>query len=178
MTWPALRVRNFFQFCWVTPDLEASIEHWVRSAGAGPFFLFESTSFTESHYRGTPADLAPNRAAIGQLGDIQIELVSPTTDERSIWTDVVPPGRSGFHHAAIYCTDQQYEAERAAWIAAGAEVAFEGLMKGARTCYIDAVETLGFMIQLVTANPVADYVFGRIREAARNWRGENPIRTL
>ena len=167
---------NYMQLCWVVPDLEAAIAHWVRAARAGPFFLFEDVHFTDSHYRGSPADIAPHRAAIGQYGDMQIELISPIGDAPGIWRDVVPAGRSGFHHTALYCTD--YDAEKAAYAAAGCEIAFEGLMMGARTGYIDTVSTLGFMTELITANPIAEQVFGAFRAAAQGWDGSDPIRTL
>jgi hypothetical protein len=51
-------------------------------------------------------------------------------------------------------------------------------MMGARTCYIDTAPTLGFMTELITANPVAEQVFGAIRQAAEGWDGRTPIRTL
>jgi hypothetical protein len=176
MMLPTQRNKNFMQLCWVVPDLEAAIDHWVTFAGAGPFFIFEELHFENSLYRGAPMDIAPCRAAIGQFGDVQIELVVQTGDGTGLWGDVVPKGQLGFHHAGLYCTD--YAAERAAYTASGNEVAFEGLMMGAKTCYIDTVKTLGFMVELITANPVAAHVFEQFRSAAQGWDGRNPIRTL
>jgi hypothetical protein len=173
---PALRNKEYMQLCWVVPDLEAAIDRWVKKTGAGPFFVFEDVHFTESNYRGTPMDVAPHRAAIGQHGDLQIELVSPQGDHPGIWRDVVPAGKLGFHHVGLYCPD--YDAERTAYLDQGAQMAFEGLMMGAKTCYIDTIATLGFLTELITANPVADHVFGEFRKAADNWDGSNPIRTL
>ena len=49
---------------------------------------------------------------------------------------------------------------------------------GAKTCYIDTVGTLGFMTELITANPIAEQVFGAFRAAAQGWDGSDPIRTL
>jgi methylmalonyl-CoA/ethylmalonyl-CoA epimerase len=72
MNSPALRNKQYMQFAWVVPDLEAAIDRWVKSTGAGPFFLFEDVHFTDSNYRGIPMDVAPHRAAIGQHGDMQI----------------------------------------------------------------------------------------------------------
>jgi hypothetical protein len=172
---PALRNKNYMQLAWVVPSLEEAIADWVRTAGAGPFFVFEELHFTESDYRGTPADIQPCRAAIGQHGDMQIELIQPLSDEPGIWSDVVPFGRRGFHHTGLYCTD--YEGEREAALKGGV-MAFEGLMLGARTCYIDTTATLGFMTELVTANPVAEMVFGQVRAASEGWDGSDPIRTL
>jgi Glyoxalase/Bleomycin resistance protein/Dioxygenase superfamily len=173
---PALRNKNYMQMCWVVPDLDAAIAHWLRSTGAGPFFLFENVHFDRSNYRGTPMDIAPHRAAIGQHGDMQIELIAPVGDSPGIWRDVVPSGKAGFHHVGLYCT--AYEAERAEYLGTGAEIAFEGLMMGAKTCYIDTTKTLGFMTELITANPVAEMVFGKFRMAAEGWDGKDPIRRI
>lgn len=173
---PHRRNRDYMQLCWVVPDLEEAISNWVRTSGAGPFFLFEDVHFTDSHYRGQPADIPPHRAAIGQFGEMQIELICPTGDDPGIWTDVVPAGGFGLHHSALLCTD--YEDQQAAYVEAGAQVAFEGLMMGAKTCYLDTVKALGFMTELITANPVAEMVFGEFRKAAQGWDGSDPIRRL
>lgn len=173
---PALRNKNYMQMCWIVPDLETSIDHWVRSTGAGPFFVFEGLHFDDGVYRGRPSDIQQCRAAIGQFGDMQIELVVPANDGPGVWTDVVPKGGLGFHHVGLYCTD--YDAERAAYMVDRSEMAFEGLMMGARTCYIDTIGTLGFMTELIAANPVAEHVFAQFRQAAEGWDGRDPVRTM
>lgn len=169
---PLARNKHSMPYSWVVPDLEASIAHWLKASGAGPFFVFEDVHFTDSNYRGKPLD----GAAIGQFGQMQIEPVCPLGDHEGIWRDVVAAGKLGFHHAGLYC--EGYQADYDAYRAAGAEVAFEGLMMGARTCYLDTVGTLGFMTELITANPVAEMVFGQIRDASEGWDGSEPIRTL
>lgn len=173
---PGERNRQYMQLCWVVPDLDAAIDHWVKTGGAGPFFVFGEVHFTDSNYRGQAMDVAPHRAAIGQFGDMQIELIQPLGDDPGIWRDVVPFGKAGFHHAGLYCTD--YDAERAAYLATGAAMAFEGKMMGASTCYIDTSPQLGFMTELITANPVAEQVFGAIRTAAQGWDGSDPVRAF
>lgn len=173
---PSLRNRHYMQLCWVVPDLERAIRHWVRATGAGPFFVFEGVHFDEGNYRGTPGDVEPCRASIGQFGDTQIELVQPTTAGPGLWSELARMDAAALHHTGLYCAD--YEAERAAYTADGAEIAYEGLMMGARTCYIDTVATLGFMTELITANPVADQVFGAIRAASQDWDGLDPIRSM
>jgi len=173
---PALRNRDYMQLCWVVTDLDAAIDHWVKTTGAGPFFVFGEVHFAESNYRGAPMDIAPMRAAMGQFGATQIELVQPTGNDPGIWRDLVPFGKSGFHHTGLYCED--YDAQRAAYLDAGSEMAFEGLMMGAKTCYIDTSPTVGFMTELVTVNPVAEQVFGAIRSASEGWDGKDPVRSL
>ena len=88
----------------------------------------------------------------------------------------MPAGKSGFHHAALYCAD--YDANLAAYTGAGAEVALSILMMGSRTCWIDTTATLGFMVELIEANPVADSIFEQFRSAAESWDGSDPLRTL
>lgn len=173
---PGAREKRYMQMCWVVPDLDTAIAGWLKTTGAGPFFVFEDVHFENSNYRGAPADIAPHRAAIGQHGDMQIELICPTGSGPGIWSDVVSPGGFGFHHTGLYCED--YDVERAAYLEAGHVVAFEGLMMGAKTCYIDTLPTLGFMTELITANPVAAEVFATFRKAAENWDGSDPVRTL
>ncbi len=66
----------------------------------------------------------------------------------------------------------------ASYLESGAEMAFEGLMMGAKTCYIDTTPQLGFMTEIITANPVAEQVFGTIRQASEGWDGSEPMRRL
>lgn len=168
--------QRFMQMCWVVPDLQAATEHWLKTTGVGPFFKFDSVSFDEACYRGQPTECPDVSAVMAHAGDIQIELVCQNDDRASIWRDVVAAGQTGLHHMALYCDD--YDANLAAYTNSGLKVAFSGLMMGSRVCWIDACNTLGFMVELLEANPVADSVFGSFKEAAQNWDGSDPIRTL
>jgi hypothetical protein len=170
------RETGFMQMCWVVPDLDRAIADWAGTAGIGPFFVFDQVLFDDPVYRGQPATSPDIRAAMAQAGDLQIELVELRHSGPSVWTDVVGPGGSGLHHAALVCED--YDAEVAAYLAAGVEVAFSGLMMGAPVCWVDTTRRLGFMIELITANPVAAGVFAMFREAAETWDGKDPVRRL
>jgi hypothetical protein len=177
MSRPVFPDQRFMQMCWVVPDVRAAAKAWSASAGVGPFFLFEHVAFENARYRGQPVVELPDiTAAMAQAGEVQIELVSQNDDRRSVFRDVVPAGQTGFHHTALYCTD--YDANLSAYTKAGAQVAFSGLMMGARTCWLDTTATLGFMVELIEASPVADAIFARFRAAAESWDGTDPIRTL
>lgn len=168
--------KDFMQICWVVPDIKAAINNWLNVSGVGPFFWFDKVAFEEPVYRGQQTECADITAAMAQAGEVQIELVSQNDDRASIWRDVAPRGRSRLHHMALYCED--YDASLEAYTSAGAEVAFSGLMMGARVCWIDTTATLGFMVELIECNPIADDVFKAFRDAAKNWDGSDPIRTL
>jgi hypothetical protein len=167
---------RFMQFAWVVPDVRAAAAEWTRSAGVGPFFLFEHVSWDDPVYRGKPWETIDITAAIAQAGNVQIELISQNAERPSMFRDVVAAGRSGLHHVALYCSD--YDATLDAYKQAGADVVFSGLMMGFPVCWVEPKPSLGFMVELITANPVADAVFGQFRAAAENWDGRNPLRTL
>jgi hypothetical protein len=168
--------RNFIQLCWVVPDLRAAVDGWIHTCGVGPFFWFDRVTFDGGRCRGQPADFPEIKAAIAYAGDIQIELVCQENDRPSFWRDTIPKGEWGFHDAALWCKD--YDAERAAYTKGGAEIAFEGHRTGFRACWIDTRSTIGFMIQLIEANPTAEAIFAKMHAAAKNWDGKDPIRGL
>lgn len=173
MTAPLLANRNFMQACWVVPDLHKAIENWSRTAGVGPFFWFDEVGCTHGRHRGVPADFPAVTAAIAYAGDFQIELVSQDNDQRGVFRDMFADGQSGLHHMALVCAD--YEAERDAYVAGGAELAFEGQIGNSRTCWVDTTPTLGFMVELLEPSPARAAGFAAMRTAAETWDGINPI---
>src|SRR3546814_3004301 len=55
---------------------------------------------------------------------------------------------------ALYCDD--YEAERDAYLASGAELAYEAHVGPTRTCWVDTAATLGCMVELREPSPIRD----------------------
>ncbi|BBZ01609.1 glyoxalase [Mycolicibacterium chitae] len=164
---------NFMQACWVVPDLRPAIETWSRTTGVGPFFWFDGVDCVNGRHRGVPAEFPTVTAAIAYAGDLQIELVSQDNDDPGVFRDLFGRGQSGLHHMALVCTD--YESERDAYIAGGAELAFEGQVGNSRTCWVDTTPTLGFMIELLEPSPVREKGFAAMRAAAEAWDGVDPI---
>lgn len=164
---------KYMQIAWVVPDLNAAIEHWARQAGVGPFFYFDDVVYENAVYRGKPWQPVKFHAAIAQAGDMQIELISQLEEGPSMFRELVPPGESRLHHMSTYTDD--FDADLAHYRNAGAEIVFSGLMKGAPVCWLDTIETLGFLTELITANPAKELVFAKFREAAANWDGIDPI---
>jgi hypothetical protein len=161
------------QVCWVVPDLQLAIESWSRTAGVGPFFWFDGVDCVDGRHRGVPAEFPPVTAAIAYAGDLQIELVCQDNDQPGVFRDVFQAGQSGLHHMALLCTD--YESERDAYVAAGAELAFEGRIGNSRTCWVDTTPTLGFMVELLEPSTVREKGFAAMRTAAQTWDGTDPI---
>jgi hypothetical protein len=161
------------QVCWLVPDVRAAIDSWVHSAGVGPFFWFDGVTFTEGRYRGEPAEFPRVTAAMAQAGEMQIELICQDNDDIGIFRDLFGRGEFGLHHMALICED--YEAERDAYIDAGAALAWEGVTGTSRTSWVDASPTLGFMIELLEPSASRQAWFSHMREAAESWDGRNPV---
>lgn len=165
--------KKIIQNSWVVDDIHLTMDAWTKTTGIGPFFLVEGVTIDEQLYRDTPTDVEVT-FALAQAGDIQIELVCQHNNAPSAYRDTVPSGTSAFHHVALYCDD--YDADMAAYMGAGAEVAFSGSFGGKRFCYLDTTKTLGFMVEMIEVSTPQDEFFARIKSAAHNWDGQNPVR--
>jgi hypothetical protein len=170
-----LRNRRVIQNSWVVDDIDAAMKHWVRTTGVGPFFVVKGITIDDQCYRGTPATQPIDVTfALAQAGDIQIELVAQHNAVKSAYRDLVPAGRSAFHHMALYA--HEYDADVAEYAAAGCEIAFSGAFAGKRFCYVDTSATIGCMVELIEASAAQEEFFARIASAAKNWNGSDPIR--
>ncbi|KAA0107713.1 VOC family protein [Mycolicibacterium sp. P1-5] len=165
--------KSFMQMCWVVPDVRSAIDSWVDSAGVGPFFWFDGVDCVGGQHRGRAAEFPKVTAAIAYAGDVQIELVAQDNDDPGVFRDLFGPGQSGLHHMALIC--KNYESERDTYVAAGAELAFEGTIGNSRTCWVDTAASLGFMIELLEQSASRDAGFAAMRAAAESWDGTNPI---
>jgi len=165
--------RAVIQNSWVVTDIHAAMAAWTASTGIGPFFLVEGVTIDDQLYRGQPTHLDVTYA-LAQAGEIQIELVCQHNDVPSAYRDTIPNGSSGFHHVALYCHD--YDADLAAYTTAGSEIAFSGSVGGKRFCYLDTSATLGCMVELIEASTIQADFFQRLRDAAHNWDGSDPVR--
>ncbi len=161
------------QMCWVVPDARAAAEAWVKSTGTGPFFLVEKFSMRNAQYRGQPTDVELT-IAVAQAGEMQIEIISQNNEVPSIYRELVPHGKSGFHHVALY--SRNYDAEVAAYTAGGAVIAASGRVGRNRICYVDTTPTIGCMVELIEADDACDRIYAKIADTARDWDGKDPIR--
>ena len=79
------------EVCYVTHDLDRTIQRWVDGVGAGPFFVMNlAADFGVRSYRGSPAKDS-FKAALGFSGDTLLEFVQPTNDEPSVFREVLEP---------------------------------------------------------------------------------------
>lgn len=160
---------RIIQYAWVVPSLEAAARRWHAETGIGPFLVNRHLTLDAPRYRGTPAT-TDFSTAVAQHGDVQIELVEQHDDGPSAYRDSVAAGRIGFHHVAFLSGD--FEADLAQYTGRGHAIAADGFFGPMRYAYVDTVDALGHMIEIVEDKPAIQAFFAAVRKAADRWDGD------
>ncbi|NJO32260.1 MAG: VOC family protein [Rhodospirillales bacterium] len=162
------------QAAYVVGDLEASVSRWVDLFGAGPFYASGEIEF-EYQYRGAPAHVRVS-GAIGQYGDLQIELIQQHCERPSLYRDLAAGASDALHHMAILANDVDATAR---WYEeAGLSVASRMEFGGMRVAHIDARAALGFMVELMQEGEMASKMLALTRRSSLDWNGIDPLRNM
>lgn len=172
MTQPLYTVR---QLAYVVRDLEAALKYWTEELKVGPFFLLEHAQLDNQRYRGGESN-ADITIALGNSGDLQIELIYCETDAPSVYKEFLDAGRVGVHHFGMMPED--YAAAYARYRELGHEAAFECTIGDAPLVYFDTVDTVGHFIELWDNSDVYKDLFMLVEDAAKGWDGSDPVRPL
>lgn len=170
MVQPLYTVR---QLAYVVHDLDAALKYWTEILNVGPFFKFEHCPLENQRYRGGPSN-ADVTLALGNSGQLQIELIYCENEAPSVYKEFLDSGRVGVHHFGMMPTD--FAATCAQFKALGYEPAFECTLAGAPLVYFDTVQTVGHFIELWDNNDFYKDLFMVIEDAAKGWDGSDPVR--
>jgi catechol 2,3-dioxygenase-like lactoylglutathione lyase family enzyme len=162
---------------YVVRDIEAALHHWTAVLGVGPFFYFERAPITEFSYRGVRSDPEVS-IALGNSGDLQIELIQQRNDAPSMYRDFLAAGREGLQHVAYWTND--FETDLARCLAAGFVVGQSGVAGGAngRFVYFDTEAHPGTVVELSDSSGIKGKFFAHIAEVAKGWDGSDPVRRM
>lgn len=162
---------------YVVRDVERALDHWTRVLGVGPFFYFERAPITSFTYRGVASPLEVS-IALGNSGDLQIELIQQRNDAPSMYRDFLAAGREGLQHVA-YWTDR-FEDDLARCVGAGYTIGQEGVAGGAngRFVYFDTEAHPGTVVELSDSSGAKGAFFKHIAAEAGRWDGRDPVRRL
>ena len=86
---------------YVVRDLDAALKHWTTVLGIGPFFRIDRVRAEDFLYRGKPST-GEFALALGNSGDLQIELIQALDHEPSMVRDFLEAGHEGLHHVAYW----------------------------------------------------------------------------
>lgn len=168
-----------FQVAYVVEDLKPAIEHWTRTIGVGPFFLFPTPldfAWLKIYEESSRDYDILAHAALAYSGDTMIEIIVPTKSP-SPYRKFIDGGRRGMHHVGTVAID--YDAQMAAARAAGIAVAIEGELPLSRFAYLETDLLFpGTMVEIIDIRPEMHALFDRIKAAGADWDGSNPLREL
>lgn len=172
--------RFFGKVCqngYVVRDIEAALKHWTEVMGVGPFFYIDQVKCDWFTYRGEPSPVEMS-IALGNTGDLQIELIQQRNDAPSMYLDFLNAGHEGMQHMSYWTTDYQADYDRAR--AAGYKVGHEGQIGGpqGRFVYFDTETHPGTVIEMSDISGSKGKFFEHIRNAAIDWDGSDPVRTV
>ena len=172
MTQPLYTVR---QLAYVVRDLDAALQYWTGMLKVGPFFRMDHAPLAEQRFYGKPCHVDIS-LAVGNSGDLQIELIQQHCDTPSVYKEFLDAGRVGVHHFGLMPVD--YVATCAQYLANGHAPAFQCTLGGAELTYFDTVASVGHYIELWDNNEVFKNLFLMVEDAAKGWDGSQPVRAF
>jgi methylmalonyl-CoA/ethylmalonyl-CoA epimerase len=163
------------QLAFVPKDFQACLDFWTRTMGAGPFMLMEHIQAETAYYKGQPLSIDMT-AAVGYWGDMQIEIIQQHCDTPSIYSTWIEEGHEGLHHVLVAVEDMP--AALKVCERAGATLLQGATYRGgsAEVAYLDTGGGPGSMLELWKPDAAGLGFFASIRDMARNWDGQDPIR--
>jgi len=167
---------SIVQTAFVVDELATHMNNWLRTRLTGPFFLLEHLEIVQPTYRGehTILDIS---IALAYSGGTCIELIQQHNDAPSVYREQRQSQKGGCHHIAMMTAD--FAQEQQLYEDLGHTTVFSGAVAvGGRFAYVDTFDTLGCLVEIIELTPVVSELFHTIEQAAVNWNGEDPIRTM
>ena len=161
-------------YAYVVEEIEAGIDHFVTTLGAGPFFLLEHVPLENVTFEGAPA-IFDHTAAFGQCGSMAIELQQIHRCEPAAMRDrfVLPAPR--LHHIAWVVPDLD-EASADLEQNHDAPLFLKANIGEITHYHHDATHTLGHFIELHKDVPSLHGFWAMLKQASVDWDGSDPIR--
>lgn len=135
--------------------------------GVGPFVDLGTNPPASCSFRGQEIDLL-SRCALGQLGEMQIELIEVKSTGEDPYKEM---GRYGIHHFCIWVDD--VDAAVKDFSAYGIEPAMTMVSgQGLKVVYLDAREQLGHYIEV---NEPLDQLAQGVKALHEKWTGDESL---
>jgi hypothetical protein len=164
------------QIAYHVRDIRIAASQMHQRFGAGPFFISENIMLESATHRGKPTDFV-HSSAYGQWGDVMVELVRQE-DDSSItpFRDMFSVEQEGLHHTAIII--DSFEDTVKHFEDTGFELATRcrTLNGSVEFGFIDAVSTLGHMIEIYEGSPGLLGFYQMVKDASLNWDGRDLLR--
>jgi catechol 2,3-dioxygenase-like lactoylglutathione lyase family enzyme len=163
------------QMGYVVKDIDAAMAYWIDVLGVGPWYYVERLKVDDFRYFGEPSD--PHMSiALANSGRIQLELIEQRNDAPSMYRDFINAGREGLQHVSSWPENYAEVLERA--LEDGIEVAQSGRTGRGDFVYLATEAFPGTVMEMAELTPTRKRQFEAIEQAAVDWDGGDPIRTV
>lgn len=170
-----VKLGAIMQLAYVPRDLDGAIKFWTETMGVGPFFKLPHIPYKAARYRGAPSNLDFS-VLIGYWGEVQIELIEQHDESPSIYKSWLDAGHEGLHHVCLVVDDIAHA--RAVCDRAGAKLEQEIFLDGGEAIYVDTGGGPGTIVEILQPAPEFAALCDMMRDAAKDWDGKDPVRTL
>ena len=161
------------QVAYVVEDMDVALKYWTEFIGAGPFFMFRHSQMDDQKYRGGTSNVDVS-LAVGNSGDVQIELIQCENEAPSVYREFLDAGRVGVHHVGLM--PESYEEAWRDYQSMGFEPAFECNISGTSLVYFDTVNAVGHFTELWQKSDAFIDFMNFVKDASVNWDGTDPVR--
>src|SRR5271155_2095298 len=148
---------------------------WVQ-LGVGPWFVMGNVEQTDTEFRGELS--APMVSfAFANSGELQIELIQQHDECPSVYREFLDAGGEGFHHIAFWTRDVPVV------LAAAEKIGWPTIQRGnvggaAEFAYVDAGRFSSTVVEVMELNQATGWLAATVRDAAADWDGTEPVRSL
>ncbi|OYU35720.1 VOC family protein [Novosphingobium sp. PASSN1] len=160
----------------VVPDLDVALTYWTTEMGAGPFFRTDNLRNEYYVFEGREVASPHMSVALGNWGNLQIELICPHGDGDSTWHRFLQGTGGGVHHVSVWSTSYDDHVKLAHGLGMREDCRGK-LPKGPRYTYFGSGVAGQPLLEIAELTPSLARLYERVREASLDWRGEDPVRT-
>ena len=160
---------------YVVRNIQTAMRHWIEVLGVGPWFYLEHLQLNDFRYKGqrSPVDVS---IALANSGRLQVELIQQHNDAPSLYRDFLTDGHEGLQHIG-YGT-HNFETDLNRILKSGYTLGHSGTVAGSGPfAYLLTEGHPGTVVEILDLTCGREQNFARIAEVARQWDGQDPIRT-
>lgn len=157
------------QIAYAVSDVRAAAARWIER-GAGPFFVRDHIQVSNARVFGQDQEF-DHSSAYGQWGELMVELIC----QHDGGADPLV-GKGGLHHVAFFADDFATQAQ--ALVGAGFAEALYAEAGGMPFAFFDARAEYGHFIEIYEQVPRLAEFYAMVKDAAQDWDGTAPVRTL
>jgi len=165
------------QHAFVVRDMKAALSYWINVMGVGPFFQINKATYKKALYRNASAT-PEYSVALAYWGETQIELVTPTSDEPSIYNDFLDEGHDGLLHHICVTVEDMADFQSTLDINKFEILAQLELDPKGHVLYLRGRGQPWPLIEVGDFPTAIFELFKRVKSASKNWDGIDPIRKI